>query len=341
MIWLAYVAIPIVLVFFARRRRDIPFRRIFFLFGAFIIACGTTHFLSYYTFYRPLYRLDGLVKLLTAAVSWGTVFALVPITPIVLAMRTPQELEREIAARKEAEAALQQANDTLEIRVQERTAEIVALNQRLRRSMSETHHRVKNNLQVISALVDLQRMEETEFVPMREMERLGQHIRSLAVIHDLLTHQAKTDDRVAELDMRDTVGKLIPMLQAMLPDRKIVANIAEMRLPIRPGTSLTILINEMVSNAGKHGQGNIEIELTQDGENGRLIVRDHGPGFPPDFDPRKAANTGLDLIQDLARWDLLGKADFENAADGGAQVIINFPLDTPQEPLSEIPEEGE
>ena len=305
------------LVFFARRRRDIPFRRIFFLFGAFIIACGTTHFLSYYTFYRPLYRLDGLVKLLTAAVSWGTVFALVPITPVVLAMRTPQELEREIAARKEAEAALQQANDTLEHRVAERTAEIVALNQRLRRSMSETHHRVKNNLQVISALVDLQRMEETEFVPMREMERLGQHIRSLAVIHDLLTHQAKTDDRVAELDMRNTVEKLVPMLQAMLPDRKILVNIEEMRLPIRPGTSLTILINEMVSNAGKHGQGDIEIKLTQEGENGRLIVRDHGPGFPPDFDPRKAANTGLDLIQDLAQWDLLGEARFENAADGG------------------------
>ena len=277
------------------------------------------------------------MKLLTAAVSWGTVFALVPITPVVLAMRTPQELEREIQARKEAETALQQANDTLENRVKERTAEIEALNQRLRRSMSETHHRVKNNLQVISALVDLQRMEGTETVPMREMERLGQHIRSLAVIHDLLTHQAKTDDRVAELDMRDTVEKLVPMLQAMMPDRHIQPTIAEMRLPIRPGTSLTILINEMVSNAGKHGKGDIEIDLTQDGFNGRIVVRDHGAGFPPGFDPRKAANTGLDLIQDLAQWDLLGEAHFENAEDGGARVVIDFPLDTPQEPLSEIP----
>ena len=325
------------LVFFARRRRDIPFRRIFFLFGAFIIACGTTHFLSYYTFYRPLYRLDGFVKLLTAAVSWGTVFALVPITPIVLSMRTPQELEREIAARKEAEAALQQANDNLENRVRERTTEIDGLNQRLRRAMSETHHRVKNNLQVISALVDLQQMDGAETVPMREMERLGQHIRSLAAIHDLLTHQAKTDDHVTELEMRVTVEKLVPMLQAMLPDREIRANIAEMRLPIRPGTSLAILINEMVSNAGKHGKGAIEIDVTQDGENGRLVVRDNGPGFPPDFNPRKAANTGLDLIQDLAQWDLLGEARFENAEGGGARVVIDFPLVTPQEPLSELP----
>ncbi len=322
------------LVFFARRRRDIPFRRIFFLFGAFIIACGTTHFLSYYTFYRPLYRLDGLVKLITAAVSWGTVFALVPVTPIVLAMRSPEELEREIAARKEAETALQQANDTLENRVQERTAEIEALNQRLRRAMSETHHRVKNNLQVISALVDLQRMDGGEFVPMREMERLGQHVRSLAVIHDLLTHQAKTDDRVTELNMRNTVNTLVPMLQAMMPDRPMRANVAEMRLPIRPGTSLTILINEIISNAGKHGQGAIEIDLTQDGANGRLVVRDHGPGFPPGFDPRRAAHTGLDLIQDLTQWDLMGTVAFENAEGGGAKIVIDFPLDTPQEPES-------
>ena len=282
--------------------------------------------------------MDGLVKLLTAAVSWGTVFALVPITPLVLAMRTPQELEREIQARKEAEAALQQVNDTLENRVIERTAEIDALNQRLRRAMSETHHRVKNNLQVISALVDMQQMEDAEFVPMGELARLGQHVRSLAVIHDLLTHQAKTDDRVADLPMRDTLEKLIPLLQAMMPDRPIQANVAEMRLPIRPATSLTILINEMVSNAGKHGKGAIEIDLTQDGENGRLIVRDHGPGFPPDFDPRKAAHTGLDLIQDLTQWDMMGTVVFENAAGGGAQIVIAFPLVTPQEPLSEVPE---
>ena len=292
----------------------------------------------YYTFYRPLYRLDGLVKLITAAVSWGTVFALVPITPIVLSMRTPQELEREIQARKEAEEALQLVNDTLENRVIERTAEIEALNQRLRRAMSETHHRVKNNLQVISALVDMQQMEAAEFVPMGELVRLGQHVRSLAVIHDLLTHQAKTDDRVANLEMRGTVEKLVPLLQAMMPDRPIQAKVAEMRLPIRPATSLTILINEMVSNAGKHGKGAIEIDMTQDGENGRLVVRDHGPGFPPDFDPRTAAHTGLELIQELTLWDMMGTVTFENAAGGGARIVIDFPLVTPQEPLSEVPE---
>ena len=326
------------LVFFARRRRDIPFRRIFFLFGAFIVACGSTHFLAYYTFYTPLYRLDGLVKLITAGVSWGTVFALIPMTPIALSMRSPQELEREITARKQAEAALQETNDSLEARVIERTAEIAALNQRLRRAMSETHHRVKNNLQVISALVDLQKMNGAEFIPMREMERLGQHIRSLAVIHDLLTYQAKNEDNVTELNIRSAIETLIPMLQAMLTDRTMTAHADEMFLPIRPGTSLTILLNELISNAVKHSSGDIELDLTRAGENGRLVVRDYGAGFPPDFDPRKAAHTGLDLVLDLTQWDLMGTVAFENHPEGGARVVIEFPLDAPQEPHSEIPE---
>ena len=65
-------------------------------------------------FWHPVYRLAGVIKLLTAIVSWGTVVALVPIIPKALAMRSPDELEREIAARKQAEDALQRANAELE-----------------------------------------------------------------------------------------------------------------------------------------------------------------------------------------------------------------------------------
>jgi len=117
-VWSAYVAIPCVLGYFVLRRRDIPFRSIFLLFGAFILACGTTHLMEAIIFWWPAYRLAGVIKLVTACVSWGTVFALVPIAPKVLAMRSPQELEREIAARKEAESALQQTNAELQRQVE-------------------------------------------------------------------------------------------------------------------------------------------------------------------------------------------------------------------------------
>ena len=80
-IWSAYVAIPCVLGYFVLRRRDIPFRRVFLLFGAFILACGTTHLMEAIIFWWPAYRLAGVIKLLTAIVSWSTVLALVPVTP--------------------------------------------------------------------------------------------------------------------------------------------------------------------------------------------------------------------------------------------------------------------
>jgi PAS domain S-box-containing protein len=116
-VWSAYFAIPCILVTLVLRRRDVPFPAIFWLFGAFILACGTTHLMEAIIFWHPLYRLAGLIKLATALISWATVAALVPVVPKVLAMRSPEELEHEIAAREEAEKALHQANAVLERQV--------------------------------------------------------------------------------------------------------------------------------------------------------------------------------------------------------------------------------
>ena len=94
----AYMAIPLILVLFTRRRRDLPkpFPSIFWLFGTFIIACGFTHLNEAIIFWTPIYRLAGLVKLGTAVVSWLTLVFLVPSIPKALALKSPAKLEQEV-----------------------------------------------------------------------------------------------------------------------------------------------------------------------------------------------------------------------------------------------------
>ncbi len=130
-IWAAYLMIPCVLAYFALKRRDLPFRRIFLLFVAFILLCGTTHLMEAIIFWWPAYRLAGVIKLITAIVSLSTVVALGKVTPWAMSMKSPEALEKEIAARIRAEDALQQANQELERRVQERMLELTNLNLQL------------------------------------------------------------------------------------------------------------------------------------------------------------------------------------------------------------------
>ncbi|HLJ95597.1 MAG TPA: ATP-binding protein [Gemmataceae bacterium] len=87
------------------------------MFGAFIIGCGTTHLMEVITNYLPVYRFSGLIKLLTAGVSLATAAALIPLVPKALALRSPTELEQQIAERKQAEAALQRSEERFRLLV--------------------------------------------------------------------------------------------------------------------------------------------------------------------------------------------------------------------------------
>ncbi|MEG4856774.1 PAS domain S-box protein [Microcoleus sp. K1-B6] len=109
LIALAYYSIPIMLIYFVRQRQDTPFQKVFILFGAFIIACGTTHIMEIWTLWFPTYWLSGGLKAITALISIYTASELVFLIPSALALPSPaqlivanQALEKEINERKRA-----------------------------------------------------------------------------------------------------------------------------------------------------------------------------------------------------------------------------------------------
>jgi two-component system, NtrC family, sensor kinase len=91
---LAYYLIPVTLIYFVRRRRDLPFHWMFIMFGVFIFGCGTTHLMEVWTLWHGTYRLAGIIKALTAIASVATAALLVPLIPQALALPSPAQLRQ-------------------------------------------------------------------------------------------------------------------------------------------------------------------------------------------------------------------------------------------------------
>lgn len=108
---LAYYSIPLMLIYFVHKRKDVPFHWMFLMFGAFIFLCGTTHLVSVYTIWNPVYRFEGIVKLATAIVSLVTAMALIPLMPRAIALPNLENLIRQLSSKG---AELQKTNDELQ-----------------------------------------------------------------------------------------------------------------------------------------------------------------------------------------------------------------------------------
>ncbi|NET88116.1 MAG: response regulator [Kamptonema sp. SIO1D9] len=129
----AYYSIPLGLLYFRQKRRDLPFLNLFILFGVFLVACGTSHFLEVITLWYPAYWFSGALKAVTGTISVYTAVKVATLMPQALILPSPEELElanrtlaEENEARKQAEAEVRTLNAELEARVARRTAELEA-----------------------------------------------------------------------------------------------------------------------------------------------------------------------------------------------------------------------
>jgi PAS domain S-box-containing protein len=203
--------------------------------------------------------------------------------------------------------------------------ELRAINVRLQQAMRETHHRVKNNLQIIASMIDMQLMEEGSAIPPEDLKRLVAHIQSLAAVHDVLTQEADAAHDVYLVSTKAILEKLIPVARQVATGRPIEFDIQDRRVTARQATSLALITNELISNALKHGDGSIRVRFEAQETHSELTVSDEGPGFPDNFDVRRSANTGLQLVEHLVHWDLGGTASYRPLPLGGAQVRVSVP----------------
>lgn len=207
--------------------------------------------------------------------------------------------------------------------------EIETLNRQLHRAVYESSHRIKNHLQVLAAMVDIATMDGTETIPTEQFRKLGASIRALSIVHDELTMRARQDATSACISAESLLTKVLSIVEQASGRNRVTYQIEDALLPTKACTSLALLVNELASNAIKHGRSATAIRLTIGDSEGVLTVEDDGPGFADDFDPVQAANTGLDVVLSLSRTDLHGTVRFENRterAEGGGRVVVTFPI---------------
>lgn len=289
--WGAYTAIPFVLAFYVLRRgRDVPFPKIFWLFIAFIFACGSVHLVEATIFWQPWYRLSGAVKGATAVISWATVLALVPVLPTALRLRTPAEMERE---------------------VQHRTESLRESENRRRMLTNELDHRVKNNITAIMSLAEQSIATNASYEEFRSafMGRL----RSMA-----RTHEALSSSRWAGANLRNLLERTLAPYEKP-GEHRIMLDGPDAVLPARATSSLSMSLHELATNSVKYGslstpRGSVSITWKRL-ENGDLSIRwsEHGG-------PRVEAPTrqgfGTMLLKGAIEHDLSGAVQIEYAPAG-------------------------
>jgi two-component sensor histidine kinase len=203
--------------------------------------------------------------------------------------------------------------------------------------LREVHHRVKNNLSVISGLLTMQADASGDPAALAALRESGSRVRAMALIHERLYQS----DQFADVDQREYLDDLSRVIFRTFgaPENVTVAVTGSMgRVPMDAAIPIGLIVNELLTNSLKyafpHGRGGrIEIALAREpGGDARLSFGDDGVGLPPGLDLEKTASLGTRLVFMLAR-QLEGRCEFLN--HGGTRVEISFPL--PRESATQSP----
>jgi two-component sensor histidine kinase len=234
----------------------------------------------------------------------------------------------DITDRKRVQEALHGFN-VLEQRVAERTSELRASVKEKEILLRELNHRVKNNLQVVASLLNLQAHRLPDPSARELLIDTHHRVRSIALVHEKL-YQSKD---LSELNFDHYVHTLVDNLfhAQNAVERGITSAIdaGGIRLSVSTAIPCGLIINELVTNSLKHAfperrSGSVHIRLQErERKSVELLVEDDGIGLPADLDPRKTASLGLGLVFMLAEQL---EAEVEVRRDQGTAFRIQFHL---------------
>jgi two-component sensor histidine kinase len=196
----------------------------------------------------------------------------------------------------------------------------------------EMHHRIKNNLQTVAMLMQLQLSEADRLDPREVLQTNIHRIRSIAAVHEILSEKG-----FRLVDVKDVLERISRATAETMthPGQSLTIRVFgdAITLPSKPATAIALVVNELVQNSLEHAfaersaDGQIDISLGRSPDEIIIIVRDNGSGLP---DVLKSG-LGLEIVETLVQEDLNGRLKFNRPQNGGTEISLRLPRSIEQE----------
>lgn len=202
-------------------------------------------------------------------------------------------------------------------------------------TIREIHHRVKNNLQTVAALLRLQARRLTAPEARAALEEAVRRVGSIAMVHETLSH---VPDEVVDFD--EIAGRVAMMAgEVSAPEARVTPTLLGEfgLLPAMVATPLALVLTELLQNALQHGlsgpgqsvPGSLEVTAIRKPGQLTVVIADNGTGLPEDFDLDTTTSLGLQIVRTLVLTELDGKLQIEPRQGGGTSVLVELPLSEP------------
>jgi PAS domain S-box-containing protein len=253
----------------------------------------------------------------------------------------------DITRRKEAEKTIRAFSESLEREVAERTSDLTDTNQKLLAEIGiridaetqltktvgekdvllrEVHHRVKNNLQIIISLLNLQSRYMTDATTLAAFRESQNRVKAMALVHEKLYQSSDLTKIDLDNYIRFLGDNLFQFFGASGRDIRFTREIRDIFLAIDTAIPLGLIINELISNALKYAfpggrAGEISLAIHQAGHTLTILFSDNGVGIPGDFDWRNAKSLGLRLVCSLVE-QLDGTIELDRTAGTAFTIVV-------------------